>query len=164
MAKTKKFAAASAETINALSQLGADAESAEGTTQEATKPVTALPVPKRGLKNVPITAAITLLAAENPKREGSAARTKFALYATGMTCEEFLDAGGTTPDLAYDTAHGFITVEGYTPPKMFSPKPKQEKTPKEPKTPRTKKEAKVKDEPSAEAAALAAATQDEKID
>lgn len=120
----------------------------------------------RGLKGVPITAAITLHAAVNPKRPGSSAQKKFSLYVTGMTQGQFLEAGGTTPDLAYDTAHGFISVEGYAPPKVFQLKeraPKAEKTPKTPRADKPKKE-KVVPTPSEDAEALAAATVEETIE
>lgn len=91
------------------------------------------PVGQRGLKGVPLTAKITLLAATNPKRPGCAAEKRFALYETGKTVETFLNEGGTTPDLVYDAAHGFISVEGYTPKKMFTPKAKAEPKPKKEK-------------------------------
>lgn len=69
----------------------------------------------RGLRGIPGDARITLLVEHNPKRPGCAAEKRFALYQTGMTQLEFLAAGGTVPDMAYDAAHGFIAVEGYTP-------------------------------------------------
>ena len=97
---------------------------------EATGDKSVAVVGVRGLKGVPLTAVITLLAAKNPKRPGCAAEKRFALYETGKTVQKFLDEGGTTPDLAYDTAHGYISVEGYTPKKMFEAKPKKEPKPK----------------------------------
>lgn len=80
----------------------------------------------RGLKGTPLSAKITLLVDHNPKRPGCAAEKRFALYQDGMTQEEFLAAGGTTPDLAYDTAHGYIAVEGYAP----KPVVRKERAPK----------------------------------
>ena len=96
--------------------------------QEVKKSGGAVPGP-RGLRGIPGDARITLLVEHNPKRPGCVAEKRFALYQTGMTQAEFLTAGGTVPDLAYDSAHGFISVEGYTPkPKG---KPKAERPPKE---------------------------------
>lgn len=40
----------------------------------------------------------------NPKRDGSAAHTRFALYTAGMTVGAYLAAGGTRSDLAWDSA------------------------------------------------------------
>ena len=97
----------------------------------------------KGLTGVPLSAKITLLVERNPKRPGSAAEKKFAQYETGITQADFLERGGTTPDLAYDSAHGFISVEGYTPKKIVGPKEprvKKEKAVKAPKVPRAKKE------------------------
>lgn len=48
---------------------------------------------------------------KNPKREGSEAHDRFALYRDGMTLAEYVAAGGRRSDLAYDTKHGFVTVE-----------------------------------------------------
>ena len=118
----------------------------------------------RGLKGIPVTAKITVLAASNPKRAGCAAYDRYALYRDGLTQEEFLAAGGTTPDLAYDTKHGFIAVEGYSPELVV----KKERAVKEPKAPRTAKggKAKAAPNPDAEAAAadMAAQTREETID
>lgn len=54
---------------------------------------------------------ITVLAKENPKRPGSKAHARFALYRTGMTVGEWLEAGGTMSCLAYDLEHEFIEVK-----------------------------------------------------
>ena len=102
-------------------------------TQAAPEAAAKSPVGQRGLKGVPLTAKITLIAATNPKRPGCAAEKRFALYETGKTVEAFLNEGGTTPDLVYDASHGFISVEGYTPKKMFTPKAKAEPKPKKEK-------------------------------
>lgn len=83
----------------------------------------------RGLRGIPGDALITLLVEQNPKRPGCAAEKRFALYETGMTQAQFLAAGGTVPDLAYDTAHGYIAVEGYTPKDVV----KKDKAPRAPK-------------------------------
>lgn len=53
---------------------------------------------------------ITLLKPENPKRPGTKAHDRYALYKDGMTVGAFLDAGGTSGDLAHDQAHGFIKL------------------------------------------------------
>jgi hypothetical protein len=99
-------------------------------TAEAAAPKEAAP---RGPKDVALDAEITLVATENPKRVGSKAHERFALYQSGMTVKGALDAGITTPDLIYDSAHGFITIAGYDPKVKFLPKVKEPKAPKEPK-------------------------------
>lgn len=48
----------------------------------------------------------------NPKKQGSASYDRFALYREGMTVQEFLEAGGTTGDVKWDTERGFIKLEG----------------------------------------------------
>jgi len=45
----------------------------------------------------------------NPKRPGSAARDRFALYQLGKTETELLALGLWRADLRHDTQHGFIT-------------------------------------------------------
>ena len=47
----------------------------------------------------------------NPKRAGSKSADRFALYKDGMTTKEFLEAGGTSADLSYDNAKGFIEIK-----------------------------------------------------
>lgn len=67
-----------------------------------------------GAKNratpIPITETILVLAKENPKKAGSAAHRKFALYTDEMTVGEFLKAGGTRIDIKWDLDHGFIAL------------------------------------------------------
>ena len=58
-------------------------------------------------------AVMTVLVTDNPKRPGSQARRRFDRYKTGMTVEEFLDAGGLLTDIYYDIGHGFIAVSDY---------------------------------------------------
>lgn len=53
---------------------------------------------------------ITLLVPANPKRAGTSAHTKYALYRTGMTVGEFLRAGGTRGDLTWDAQRSYIEV------------------------------------------------------
>ncbi len=110
----------------------------------ATTPA-AKPVATRGPRGVAETAKITLVKAENPKRPGSKAHEAYANYKDQMTVAEFCDAVGKdgTPHLVYDTAHGFITIEGYVPPKLVPVKEKVAKAPKEPKA--TKSGKAVKD-------------------
>lgn len=54
---------------------------------------------------------ITVMAAGNPKKVGSAARERFALYKTGMTVGQFLAAGGSRADIRWDSSHGFIKID-----------------------------------------------------
>lgn len=56
-------------------------------------------------------AKITLLVKENPKREGCAAYERFNAYFTVKTVAEALAAGLTRKDLAWDIAHGHISVK-----------------------------------------------------
>lgn len=56
------------------------------------------------------TQIITVVAEANPKREGSAAHDRFALYRSGMTVADFKTAGGNAADLAYDVKHGHISL------------------------------------------------------
>jgi hypothetical protein len=130
---------------------------------------TKVPLAKmRGPKGVKESAVIKLLVPANPKRPGSKASTVFACYADGMTVGAFCDKvdaavhsdgssmkGAATPNLVYDSAHGFISIEGYEPPNgVVTPKPK---APPKPKTEKVKgeKPAKVAAEPSAAAAEMA---------
>lgn len=53
---------------------------------------------------------------KNPKRDGSSAHKRFALYRDGMTVGEFLEAGGTMGDINFDSAKGFITLEAVAEP------------------------------------------------
>lgn len=124
----------------------------------------------KGPKGVPLTAHVTLIATTNPKRAGTAAYERFAKY-ENATISFLLDSGITTPDLVYDAAHGYITIEGYTPTKTFVRKERPVKAPKADKAPKTAKTAKggkVKAAPNPEAAAVAAdleaATNEELID
>ena len=55
-------------------------------------------------------ATIAVLAEKNPKREGTKAYSAFSLYRDGMTCAEFIAAGGSKADLSWDRSHGFISI------------------------------------------------------
>jgi hypothetical protein len=56
-------------------------------------------------------AKITVLAAPNPKRPGSAARQRFAAYRTGMSVAQALRAGVWYGDMRYDTKHRYIRIK-----------------------------------------------------
>ena len=119
----------------------------------------------RGPRGVAETAKITVKYEGNPKRPSSKAHAVFALYKTGMTVGEFCDAvdatenkGLATIAMTYDASHGFIEIEGYTPPVVHEPKPK-----KEPKPKAEKKAPAAKADPAAKAKADAAA-QEEVVD
>lgn len=67
------------------------------------------PSPRRGL-GLDLDAAITVLAASNPKRPGSKSHARFALYRTGMSVREAMEAGVTKADLRHDQDKGFVLV------------------------------------------------------
>ncbi len=54
---------------------------------------------------------ITLIVKENPKKEGSASRDRFDHYFKSKTVGDFLAAGGTYADIAYDIGRMHISVE-----------------------------------------------------
>ncbi len=58
-------------------------------------------------------AIITKLVTYNPKLPGSQARTRFHHYRSGMTVQEFLDAGGRTADIYHDIARSHIATSDY---------------------------------------------------
>jgi hypothetical protein len=77
----------------------------------------------RGPKDVPQDATIHFGANKegmqygphnNPKKAGSKAHDRFAVYQEGMTIAQALEAGITTADLTYDRDHGFVTFHGGT--------------------------------------------------
>ncbi len=51
------------------------------------------------------------LVAENPKRTGSKAATKWTLYRNGMTVEQYQTAGGRAHTLRWDVAHELIALK-----------------------------------------------------
>jgi Cu/Ag efflux protein CusF len=63
-------------------------------------------------KLYPDTAKITIKTegGKNPKREGSAAAKRFALYKNGMTVGEAIKAGVFYADLAWDVGHGLVSI------------------------------------------------------
>ena len=58
----------------------------------------------------PDTRKLTLVTKENPKREGSKAAATYELYKKAKTVQDFLDAGGSKADIAYDVKAGHIKV------------------------------------------------------
>ncbi len=64
--------------------------------------------------------AVIVTVIANPKREGSRAHARFALYREGQTVKEFMDAcvaagfpaAEAKTDISWDRRHGFIKVEG----------------------------------------------------
>ena len=65
---------------------------------------------KKPQRRVSKQAVITLVTADNPKRTGSLAHARYALYDTGMTVEEYVAAGGRSGDIHYDVESGHITI------------------------------------------------------
>ncbi len=72
-------------------------------------------VPKRSKFQLlyPDASKITLLAKDNPKKEGSKCRERFQHYFSDSvnTIGDFIAAGGTYADVAYDVGRRFISVE-----------------------------------------------------
>lgn len=105
---------------------------------QAPKKEAKVPLAKmRGPRGVPETAKIHKISTDNPKRAGSKAAAAFACYKEGMTVGAFCDAvnaagqdGMGTPNLVYDTKHGFISIEGYDPGEIIKAKEKVAKAPK----------------------------------
>ncbi len=54
---------------------------------------------------------IKVLVQENPKRAGSAAHKRFAMYKSGMTVAEALHKGVTNLDVRWDAGRGFIALQ-----------------------------------------------------
>ena len=57
---------------------------------------------------------IRLLVSENPKKAGSNANVRFALYEDGITVEQFVERGGRRSDIHWDSERGFIVLEEAT--------------------------------------------------
>lgn len=53
---------------------------------------------------------IQLLAMENPKRKGTLAFDRYALYANGMTIADYVKAGGRSGDIKHDVKFGYIQL------------------------------------------------------
>jgi hypothetical protein len=122
-------------------------ERVEAPTPAAEDAPRAMPL-TRGPKGAAMDALITLNVETNPKRPGSKAFDAFSHYRSGMTVQEYLEAAGkaATPNLVYDSAHGFISIEGYEPKEAPKRTPKE---PKAPKPPKAEKEPKAPKEPKA---------------
>ena len=60
----------------------------------------------------PDDAKITVLAEKNPKKEGSAANTRFELYGSCATVKDFIAKAGNKgySDIAYNVGRAFIKV------------------------------------------------------
>ena len=56
-------------------------------------------------------AIIKLVQNTNPKRAGTLAFQRYALYRDGMTVAEYVAAGGRTGDVNHDATEGYITLE-----------------------------------------------------
>ena len=54
---------------------------------------------------------ITVLVKENPKRKGTNAFDKFALYKKGMTVAQYVELGGSPTDVRYDVDREFISIK-----------------------------------------------------
>jgi hypothetical protein len=111
----------------------------------------------RGPRGTTEDMVIHVLVETNPKREGSKAAAVFSHYVEGMTIGEFADSLAeaemgkeATPNLVYDTKHGFIAIDGYEVPGGVTPK--EVKEPKPAKAGKVKKGTKAAD-PEVEAAA-----------
>lgn len=53
---------------------------------------------------------INVLVDDNPKRGGTLAYARFALYEDGMTVGEYTAAGGRSSDVHYDAAYEYISL------------------------------------------------------
>lgn len=53
---------------------------------------------------------ITIKTTDNPKRQGTLAYGRFALYQDGMTVAEYVTAGGRTGDVNHDAEAGYIEL------------------------------------------------------
>jgi hypothetical protein len=58
----------------------------------------------------PENAKLTVLVAENPKKEGSASRERFEGYKSAKTVGDALANGVTYQDIAYDVGRQFVQV------------------------------------------------------
>lgn len=74
-------------------------------------PRSAAPRPRGAAVKRSDTRKIAWVSEKNPKKPGSAAHAKFALYRVGMTIDEFVSAGGTLADVKWDTERSFVKLE-----------------------------------------------------
>ena len=93
----------------------AKAANKEAPTEAQAKEAKAEKAPKRSKFQLlyPEASKINLLAKENPKKEGSKCRIRFQHYFDDdvNTIGEFIAAGGTYADIAYDVGRRFISVD-----------------------------------------------------
>lgn len=82
------------------------------TTQTAPSPAPRASRPKGNAVRRSDPRKIVWVSETNPKKPGSSAHRKFSLYRVGMTVSEFIEAGGTTADVKWDTERGFVRLEG----------------------------------------------------
>ena len=62
-----------------------------------------------GTKNVSIDCKIECV--PNPKRVGSKAHARYAIYGAAKTVKEYLDLGGLKADMKYDFQHQFLILK-----------------------------------------------------
>lgn len=99
--------------IPTMAKRNAPADTSNDTATTATTETAAASTEsKASSSRTPKSAVIRLKTDSNPKRSGSNAHTRFALYRDGMTVEEFIKAGGTMGDINFDQGKGFIALEG----------------------------------------------------
>lgn len=55
-------------------------------------------------------AVIKLLVIDNPKRKGTLAYDRYALYKDGMTIAEYVEAGGRSGDIKHDVKFEYIQL------------------------------------------------------
>ena len=109
--KSKKILAKA--NIKAVESTDEDEKPAKGKAVKAAKeakPAKAVKAPKEKKEKAVDNRKIKLLVKENPKREGTAAYDKFALYKTSKTVAEFIEAGGSLSAIKYDSEKQFIEV------------------------------------------------------
>lgn len=102
---TEEQAAAAKSLADRIAEAKAKREAEEKAKKSATK------TGKRGPAGTYADdATIQVLVKDNPKKAGSASAKRFAIYKSGMTVAEFLKAGGTRADLAWDAKHEFVKI------------------------------------------------------
>lgn len=80
------------------------------TTPKAAREGKGVATPSAPKEKFALSAKITLLRLENPKRRGSLAEQHYKLYASSHVVSDYLGLGGTQAELANDVKHGFIEV------------------------------------------------------
>lgn len=77
--------------------------------------------PKPSRATLDAATTINLLVPVNPKKVGSAAYARYALYVNGATVASALAAGLWRVDLIWDLKHGFISLSPATAPAPVTP-------------------------------------------